>query len=209
MAEPASPSISTRKRPRQARSTQLVSDILEAAARVLAKEGAHRFTTARVAETAGVSIGSLYQYFPNKAALLFRLQSDEWQETGAMLRVLLEDRTTPPLQRLRALTLAFVRSECAEAEMRLALDDAAPFYRDAPEAQASHIDGTEAVRAFMREALPNALDADRDRAADLVLMTFTGVGKQISERRAADAEAYAEALAEMLCGYVERLGCSS
>jgi AcrR family transcriptional regulator len=42
--------------------------------RVLTKEGAPRFTTARVAAQAGVSVGSLYQYFPNKAAILFRLQ---------------------------------------------------------------------------------------------------------------------------------------
>ena len=65
--------ISSRKRPKQARSTELVAAILEAAAQVLAKEGAPRFTTARVAERAGVSVGSLYQYFPNKAAILFRL----------------------------------------------------------------------------------------------------------------------------------------
>ena len=70
--------ISSRKRPKQARSTDLVAAILEAAAQVLAKEGAPRFTTARVAERAGVSVGSIYPYFPNKAAILFRLQSDEW-----------------------------------------------------------------------------------------------------------------------------------
>jgi DNA-binding transcriptional regulator YbjK len=65
--------ISSRKRPKQARSTDLVAAILEAAAQVLAKEGAPRFTTARVSERAGVSVGSIYQYFPNKAAILFRL----------------------------------------------------------------------------------------------------------------------------------------
>ncbi len=68
--------ISSRKEPKQARSTELVSAILEAAIQVLAKEGASRFTTARVAEKAGVSVGSVYQYFPNKAAILFRLQTD-------------------------------------------------------------------------------------------------------------------------------------
>jgi DNA-binding transcriptional regulator YbjK len=52
--------ISARKRPRQRRSEQLVDAILEAAIRVLSREGAQRFTTARVAEAAGVSVGSLY-----------------------------------------------------------------------------------------------------------------------------------------------------
>ena len=57
------PQISWRNQPQQARSTELVSVILEAALQVLAKEGAQRFTTTRVAEKAGVSVGSLYQYF--------------------------------------------------------------------------------------------------------------------------------------------------
>ena len=61
--------ISSRKQPKQARSNDLVTAILQAAVQVFAKEGAQRFTTARVAEKAGVSVGSLYQYFPNKAAL--------------------------------------------------------------------------------------------------------------------------------------------
>ena len=67
---------SSRKQPKQARSAELVASILEAAVQVLAEEGAQHFTTVRVAEKAGVSVGSLYQYFPNKAAILFRLQSD-------------------------------------------------------------------------------------------------------------------------------------
>src|SRR5271156_6710148 len=100
-------SISLRKQPKQARSTELVATILEAAAQVLAKEGAQRFTTARVAEKAGVSVGSLYQYFPNKTAILFRLQSDEWRQTSELLGAILEDDHRPPLERLRALVHAF------------------------------------------------------------------------------------------------------
>jgi AcrR family transcriptional regulator len=99
-----SSSISTRKQPKQARSAELVSAILEAAVQVLMKEGAQRFTAARVAEKAGVSVGSLYQYFPNKAAILFRLQNDELRSTSELLRGILADRTKPPPARLRALS---------------------------------------------------------------------------------------------------------
>ncbi len=111
----------------------MVDDILQGAIRVLKQQGGRRFTTIRVAEETGISVGSLYQYFPNKAAILFRLQTDEWRETSAILRMILEDRTRPPLDRLRDCVHAFVRSECEEAAMRTALDDAAPLYRDAPE----------------------------------------------------------------------------
>src|ERR1700754_3613558 len=136
MPRRSGPRISSRKQPQQARSTELVAAILDAAVRVLAKEGAHRFTTARVAERAGVSVGSIYQYFPNKAAILFRLQSDEWRQTAGALRAILEDNASPPLKRIRTLVHAFIQSECDEAAMRVALNDAAPLYRDAPEAKA-------------------------------------------------------------------------
>ena len=58
-----------RKKPRQSRSRATYEAIVEATTQLLVKEGFDRFTTARVASRAGVSIGSLYQYFPNKTAL--------------------------------------------------------------------------------------------------------------------------------------------
>ena len=85
------PPTAPRKLPIQARSTELVATILQAAIRVLEREGAQRFTTIRVAKEAGVSVGSLYQYFPNKQAILFRLQTDEWEATGATLDAILGD----------------------------------------------------------------------------------------------------------------------
>jgi AcrR family transcriptional regulator len=200
--------ISSRKQPKQARSADLVAAVLEAAVQVLAEEGATRFTTARVAEKAGVSIGSLYQYFPNKAAILFRLQSDEWRQTTALLRGILEDVRRPPLERLRTLVHAFIRSECEEAAVRVALDDAAPLYRDAPEAQATRASGTRAIQVFMREALPEASETTRDLASDLVMTTLSQVGKHFSEtpRTQAEIEAYADAMADMVCAYLRGLG---
>ena len=69
----APPHLSPRKRPRQARATVTVEAILEATIQVLLAEGLHRLTTTRVAERAGVSVGTMYQYFPNKQALLYAL----------------------------------------------------------------------------------------------------------------------------------------
>jgi AcrR family transcriptional regulator len=203
--------ISSRKPPKQARSTELVAAILEAAAQVLAKEGAPRFTTARVAERAGVSVGSVYQYFPNKAAILFRLQSDEWRGTSELLRVILEDAQRPPLERLRAVVQAFVRSECDEAAMRVALNDAAPLYRDAPEAREARASGDRTMQVFMREALPEASESTCALAADLITTTLSKVGKHFSEspRSAAEIETYAGAVADMFCAYLESLAAGS
>jgi AcrR family transcriptional regulator len=207
MANRRSAEISSRKQPKQARSTDLVAMILQAAAQVLANDGASRFTTARVAEKAGVSVGSLYQYFPNKAAILFRLQSDEWRQTSDLLRVILEDVQKPPLERLRVLVQAFVRSECDEAAMRVALNDAAPLYRDAPEAKEAKESGRRTARIFMQEALPKASDATRALAGGLITTTLSEVGKQFSEsaRTPAEIEAYAGAMADMFCAYLRSL----
>jgi AcrR family transcriptional regulator len=207
MADRRSRSVSSRKQPQQARSNELVAAILDAAVQVLAKEGAQRFTTARVAERAGVSVGSLYQYFPNKAAILFRLQSDEWRRTSELLRGILADPEKPPPARLRALVHAFIRSECEEAAIRVALSDAAPLYRDAPEAQDARAAGEGIVAAFMREALPKASDATRILAGELITATLSEVGKSFSEETRSETEiaAYADAMADMFCAYLATL----
>ena len=60
-----------RKTPLQARSTITVEAISEATIQVLLTNGADRLTTTRIAHRAGVSVGTLYQYYPNKQSLLF------------------------------------------------------------------------------------------------------------------------------------------
>ena len=204
MTSRSTPRISSRKQPRQARSTALVTAILEAAIQVLAEEGAPRFTTARVAERAGVSVGSVYQYFPNKASILFQLQLEEWQRTTAMLREILQDTDKPPLERMRALVLAFVRSECEEAAMRTALDDAAPLYRDAPEVREAKSAGEDIFQAFVQEVLPNATPAKQALVCELVTTTIGAVGKEFSStlRSEEDITAFAAELGEMVCGYL-------
>ena len=197
--------ISLRIQPQQARSNELIAAVLEAAVQVLEKEGASRFTTARVAEKAGVSVGSLYQYFPNKAAILFRLQSDEWRQTAELWARILADTDRPALERLRALVHAFLRSECDEAKMRIALNDAAPLYRDAPEAHDARTSAQRAFQAFMQEALPTAPAATRALAGDLITTTLSAVGKRFSESQRSPAQiaTYADAMADMFCAYLE------
>lgn len=71
--------VNPRKTPQQKRSQVLFDALLDSAARILVSEGFDRMTTNHVAEKAGVSIGSLYQYFPNKLALISELGHREKQ----------------------------------------------------------------------------------------------------------------------------------
>jgi AcrR family transcriptional regulator len=67
------PTARPRKTPIQGRSRNTVDVIVEAAARILTREGADALSTNRIAEVAGVSVGSLYQYFPNREAIVAAL----------------------------------------------------------------------------------------------------------------------------------------
>jgi AcrR family transcriptional regulator len=205
MARSKAPVISARKQPRQARSTQLVADILEAAIRVLVRDGARRFTAARVAETAGISVGSLYQYFPNKEAILFRLQSEEWRQTMGQLEGILGDAGVDPPDRLRAAVRVFFLSECDEAAFRSALEDAAPLYREAPESQDHAEEGRRLMQNFMKEALPGASVRERRFAADLIGTVMSSVGKAVSSqnRSRSEVDQLAVAVGDMFCGYLE------
>lgn len=72
--EPVPPRhLAPRKKPRQARAATTVDAIFEATIQVLLADGVHKLTTTRVAERAGVSVGTMYQYFPHKQALLYAL----------------------------------------------------------------------------------------------------------------------------------------
>ncbi len=208
MARGRGPVISPRKQPRQARSTRLVAAILEAAVRVLVRDGARRFTTARVAERAGISVGSLYQYFPNKEAILFRLQAQEWRQTIDQLGRILGDAKVAPPERLRTAVRMFFRSECDEAAFRSALEEAAPLYREAPESRAHAEECRQLMERFMKDAMPRASARDRAFAADLVGTVMSSVGKAVSSqnRSRSEVDELAVAIGEMFCGYLNTGG---
>src|SRR5690554_4466716 len=73
MASAAPDHLSPRKRPRQARALATVDAIFEATIQLLIAQGSRRLTTTRVAQRAGVSVGTMYQYFPHKQALIYAL----------------------------------------------------------------------------------------------------------------------------------------
>jgi AcrR family transcriptional regulator len=81
-----------RNQPRQPRSRATVGVILDAAIRVLDREGLDALTTSRVAEVAGVSVGTLYQYFAHRDAIVDALQDRELERAGGMLERVLQNQ---------------------------------------------------------------------------------------------------------------------
>jgi AcrR family transcriptional regulator len=112
-----------RKPARQQRSQATIEAILEAAARILAKDSLAGLNTNRVAEVAGISIGSLYQYFPNKealiAALLLRAHVAQAEGLKAMASSL---RGQPLPVAVRALVKLAMRGQWEQPMLAAALD---------------------------------------------------------------------------------------
>jgi len=87
-----------RKSASQERSRSTVDALLEATARVLMKEGYDRASTNRIAEVAGVSIGSLYQYFPSKEALVAAVIDRHTQQVSQVTRNALAKVAARPIE---------------------------------------------------------------------------------------------------------------
>ena len=111
-----------RKTPVQARSAASVEAILEATVQVLLDVGKARLTTTRVAARAGVSVGTLYQYFPNKSALLQAILKRHFNEIfGAIESACQEQRGKSLSQMATALVTAFLEAKIRNAKTSVAL----------------------------------------------------------------------------------------
>jgi AcrR family transcriptional regulator len=111
-----------RKVPRQARAQFTVEAILEAGARILDRQGWSRFTTNAVADAAGVSIGSLYQYFPNKVALVEAILRRHLDDVLSALRF--ADEHTSRVDRIEGLVSGMIAAHSVHPSLhRVLLED--------------------------------------------------------------------------------------
>jgi AcrR family transcriptional regulator len=111
-----------RKRPVQARSTASVNAILDATIQVLLRVGKERLTTTRVALRAGVSVGTLYQYFPNKSALLQAVLRRHLDEVTRAVELACEEQHGMTLRQMATgLISAFFETKMRNAKTSVAL----------------------------------------------------------------------------------------
>lgn len=96
-----------RKQPQQGRSKELVNIMLQATEKAVCLYGMEGVTTPKVAELAGVSVGSIYQYFADKQSLLEQLMEQKSHEIGQELKKLLSQHTDENLENLIRLTICF------------------------------------------------------------------------------------------------------
>jgi AcrR family transcriptional regulator len=104
--------------PTQQRAQVTVEAMLNAAIKLLKHGGASSITTNRVAETAGVSIGSVYQYFPNKRAIFISLHELHIRQVDSMMRLCMTESADSTLEEFIALLLlSMIKLHQADPEL--------------------------------------------------------------------------------------------
>ena len=109
--------VSKRRTPKQARATDTIETILEAAARILERDGIAGLTTNRIAERAGISIGTLYGYFPNKQSILLTMGRRLLAQCLTAIHAAI-DRSVSGPEAIRAAVHAVLELRSQRREMR-------------------------------------------------------------------------------------------
>jgi AcrR family transcriptional regulator len=170
-----------RKSPVQARSTASVDAILKATVQVLLKVGKEKLTTTRVAARAGVSVGTLYQYFPNKSALLRAAMRLHVEEILAEVdKVCAAQRGQPVEQMAEALAVAFLAVKMRDPKKSRAL------YAVSSDVEGAKIAASAVARANhaivgLLESAPEVLTTDLQLMATVLQSTIAGVKRQLLE----------------------------
>ena len=197
--------LAPRKKPKQDRSKRMRDDILTATVRVLQKDGPLKFTTWRVAEVAGVSVGSLYQYFPNKQSLVFAVHAHMVEMAWVEVQRILDGRGSAR-DKIRRIARLFFMAESDEVrEMGAALKDAEIFFEDQAEHQGLNALVAQRFIQFVRASLPAATKrAQVEFGARLIMTTIESVGKSVAGLGLSKREVgrWAEACADMVSDYL-------
>jgi AcrR family transcriptional regulator len=194
-----------RKQPVQQRSAVTVDAILAATIQVLIRMGKEKLTTTHVARRAGVSVGTLYQYFPNKRSLLQAVLRKHLNSvTEAFESACLEHRGKPLADMVAAIAAAFFRTKMVEPRASLALYSVS-----------ADIDGlriTEDLRRRNETAFeaaiataPESVHTSRKQFAFAVQSAMIGITRRILEGNipAHEHEALLQQTIAMLRAYAE------
>jgi AcrR family transcriptional regulator len=181
MAANALVAFEPRKTPVQARATVTVEAISEATVQVLLSQGTQRLTTTRVADRAGVSVGTLYQYFPNKQSLLFAVLEDHLERVTKEVEDACEHARHKPLtEMIKEVVEAFVDAKIARADISVAL------YKIAPDVGGLAL--VKRVTQRMRKAIARMLESATDTktspdefAIQMMLAAMSGAMRSVLE----------------------------
>ncbi|WP_414444597.1 TetR/AcrR family transcriptional regulator [Burkholderia sp. 22PA0106] len=203
--------LTPRRKPRQARSTVTLHAIFEASIQVLLTDGPERLTTTKVADRAGVSVGTLYQYFPHKQALFYGLNEHYLEALAEKIERTCQAQHGEPIGRMIEVLVGtywdtkMERPDVTRVLYRSVVDlDNAPLV----EAFARRVD---AASAAMFASAADAVFPDLAIVNLTLLNTIFGTVRSVFERGLPDDEARAvQAQVILMCrAYLDRLGAAN
>jgi AcrR family transcriptional regulator len=196
-----------RKRPVQARSRATVDAILGAATRLFSTHGYAATTTNHIAERAGVSVGSLYEYFPNKDAILVALMRAHLREGEAVLRAAAADTAgerRDVARVVRRFAHAMVQLHARDRALHRVLFEEAPLPRSLRQhlGELEHA-ATQIVEAWLRGS-PGVTRRDPARAAAVIVNTVEGLTHKLVVHGGLgdDLDAYVDEIVALVTGYL-------
>jgi AcrR family transcriptional regulator len=195
---------SRRRKPQQRRARQTVDAILDAVVRILKREGFSAVTTNRIAEVAGVSIGSVYQYFPDKRAIFVALHQRHIEQIDRMVETKLIEHAASPLDELMsAMIEGMIDAHASDPELYELLLNEVPHRAGRTQDFAVRLHG-----AFLLAISSRAYELKKDRNLDKIVFVITHMVESLSHgalfRRPANlslAEAKAE-IVRAVIGYL-------
>lgn len=198
-----------RKSPVQARSAASVGAILEATIQVLLAVGKERLTTTKVALRAGVSVGTLYQYFPNKSALLqATLKRHLGEVADAVELVCKEQKGKTPRQMVTALVSAFLEAKMKDGKKSVALYSVSS---DVDGVTIAHQMASRFHKAVVRmlASAHEPLTTDPQIVASMLEGMMGGVSRRMLESGAPEKQldAFRRELISVACAYID--ACSA
>ena len=198
-----------RKSPVQARSSASVDALLEATIQVLLSAGKEQLTTTKVALRAGVSVGTLYQYFPNKSALLQAALKRHLDEvTEAMERVCREQKGNTLQHIATALINTFLDAKMRDAKTSVALYSVSSDVDGAKIVQQMGVRSNKAIVGMLSTAR-EPLTRDPQLVASMLQSAMVGVSRRLLESGAPEKqfETLRQELIFFACAYLE--ACSA
>jgi AcrR family transcriptional regulator len=168
----AKPKTVPRKRPRQERSRATIAAILTATARILEHDGFDRASTNRIAAAAGVSVGSLYQYFPSKEALVAALIERHMEEMTSEIVAGLDRVAKLPLtEAVRQMVELMLRAHAVDPKLHRVLIEQVPRIGRMGKLREVERQVFKVVRAYLEVQRAELRVTDLDLAAFVVVQT--------------------------------------
>ncbi len=194
-----------RKSPVQARSAASVDAILEATIQVLLSAGKERLTTTRVAARAGVSVGTLYQYFPNKSALLQAALKRHLDEVIEAVERVCREQKGQTLQRMATVLITtFLNAKMRDAKTSVALYSVSSDVDGVKMARQMGVRSNKAIVEMLKTSR-DALTKDPQAVAAVLQGAMGGVSRRLLESVTPEKEfeLLREELIAMACAYLE------